>query len=161
MNNILYTFLFTMAAASAVGEHSNHSHSHSSDASALLRELTFVGAKIRQPPPPTDITAGFLHIINDGDEDDVLLSASAVFAARAEIHETRNDGGVMRMRPLPQGLGIAANARVALQPGGAHLMFFGVGDINPEGEEVVLNFARHGAVTVRFSVTTPDSAHQH
>ena len=167
MKNILCALIAVFFAVAALGEESKGRSSQATDpvVSFSHRGLTFVNAVVRQPPPAAEITAGFLEIINDSDEDDVLLSASAAFAARVEIHQTLNDNGVMRMRPLPQGMAVGGGDSIVLQPGGAHLMFFGVDAVAPDGEEVVLNFAQRGALTVRFSVGAPATpaaeAHSH
>ena len=50
------------------------------------------------------MAAGYLRITNTGSEPDRLLSASMPLAGRGDVHEMSMQGGVMRMRPLAQGL---------------------------------------------------------
>ena len=54
--------------------------------------------------------------------DDRLLGVSSPVAGRAEVHEMRMDGNVMRMREVMDGLALPAGKVVALAPGGYHIM---------------------------------------
>ena len=54
--------------------------------------------------------------------DDRLIGVSSPVAGRAEVHEMRMDGNVMRMRELTDGLLLPAGKAVALAPGGHHIM---------------------------------------
>lgn len=59
-------------------------------------------------------------------------------ATRPEIHTMSTDGGVMRMRPLPEGLPLPAGATVALRPGAEHLMLIDLAGPLRAGERVPL-----------------------
>lgn len=50
-----------------------------------------------------------------------LVAVSTPVAGVAEIHEMKMDGGVMKMRAMPD-LNLPANQSVELKPGGYHLM---------------------------------------
>ena len=54
--------------------------------------------------------------------DDRLVGVSSPIAGRAEVHEMRMDGNVMRMREVEGGLALPAGKVVALAPGGYHIM---------------------------------------
>jgi copper(I)-binding protein len=54
-----------------------------------------------------------------------LTGARTPVAASAEVHLMRMEGGVMKMRQVPH-LDLAAGRPVALEPGGYHLMLFGL-----------------------------------
>ena len=62
--------------------------------------------------------------------------------------------GVMTMRPVAGGLEIPAGGKVALAPGGYHLMFFGLKRQPKQGEKfsATLTFEKAGTVTVDFAV---------
>lgn len=66
----------------------------------------------------------FLTIVDHG-APDRLVSASSPIAAMLELHETVQEGDVMRMRPVPL-LPIASGQTVELKPGGYHLMAMGL-----------------------------------
>jgi len=50
-----------------------------------------------------------------------LLRAETPVAGHAEVHEMKMDGGVMKMRALPE-LDLPAGKAVELKPGGYHIM---------------------------------------
>ena len=66
--------------------------------------------------------SGYLTIENKGSTPDRLISGSADVAGKVEVHEMTMNNGVMKMRPLNQGLTIEPGKTVKLAPGGYHLM---------------------------------------
>lgn len=116
--------------------------------------LVISDAWIRPSLPGAPNGAGYLIIRNTGPVADRLLGGSTPVAATFEVHEMSMAGGIMRMRPLPQGLPIPPRRQVRLQPGGFHLMLIGlrrplnVGDRIP----IRLRFARAGEIEVAFTV---------
>ena len=52
---------------------------------------------------------------------DTLLGAASPVAAKAELHESFDDNGVMKMRPVAS-LPVVPGKPVKLQPGGYHIM---------------------------------------
>jgi periplasmic copper chaperone A len=98
--------------------------------------------------------AGYAEIINSGSTPDRLVSATSPAAATVEIHTMTMDGGIMRMRALPDGLAIAARGAAALKSGGAHLMLIGLKAPLVEGTLVplTLRFAKGGPVKVELKV---------
>jgi hypothetical protein len=62
--------------------------------------------------------------------------------------------GVMTMRPVSGGLEIPAGGKIALKPGGYHLMFIGLKRQPKQGEKfpATLTFEKAGSVTVEFAV---------
>lgn len=113
-------------------------------------------AWVRALPPNAPVAGGFAAIGNVGDSADILLGASSDEAARVELHEVRHEAGVMRMRPLADGLPIPAGASVELKPGGYHLMFIAPVRAFAAGERVhaTLHFQHAGAIDVVFEVRT-------
>lgn len=74
----------------------------------------------------TGSTAAYLTIANEGDGADRLLAVSVPPPAEASLHSTTNDDGISRMRPIADGVEIAAGERVVLKPGGTHVMVTGL-----------------------------------
>lgn len=113
----------------------------------------------RPIPPGAPVAGGYLTIVNAGTKADRLLAVSSPHAGRVELHRMSMDGGVMRMRPIPEGLDIPAGSSVSLAPGGYHLMIFGpkqglkLGDRLP----VVLRFAKAGEVKADLVTEDPAS----
>lgn len=97
---------------------------------------------------------GFLTISNTGGHEDRLTGGSSAIAREVQVHSTSMDGGIMRMRHLPQGLAIPAGQTVTLRPGSFHIMFMGLKRPLKRGEmvPVSLRFARAGVVNVTFKV---------
>lgn len=54
-----------------------------------------------------------------------LTGAKSPVAKSCEVHEMKHDKGVMKMRAIPS-LPLPAGEVVALEPGGLHLMLFGI-----------------------------------
>lgn len=111
------------------------------------------------PPPGAPSVAGYLEVRNDGDTADRLLGATAAFAERVELHESRVEDDVVSMRPLGDGIALPPGQTVRLAPGGMHLMF-----VRPEplGEgdrrSATLQFERAGSLTVEFVVERPEAS---
>ena len=96
--------------------------------------------------------AVYVTISNAGAEPDTLLSATSDAARTVELHETTNDGGVMRMRPI-QKLIVPAGGRVEMKPGGMHIMLLGLThDLKPgDTVKVTVTFDRAGPMTLEAS----------
>lgn len=96
---------------------------------------------------------GVFLTITDKGGPDRLVGASTPVAAVAEVHETINDNGVMRMRPIPA-LPLQPGQPVVLKPGGYHIMLMGMKQQLKDGETfpVTLNFEKAGSVTTTVHV---------
>lgn len=123
-------------------------------------QATPTGGAIATAPAGMGMTgptsAIFLVIRNDGRDPDRLIAASTDVALVTELHQTRMEGGVMRMDQVPA-IEVPAGGRVELKPGGYHVMLIGVqrelkiGDRFP----VRLHFEKSGALTVEAEVRQP------
>ncbi|RYD65160.1 MAG: copper chaperone PCu(A)C [Sphingomonadales bacterium] len=112
------------------------------------------------------VGAGYLTIRNTDTRPDRLVSATSPRAAKVEIHTMSLEGGIMRMRPLPNGLEVPAGGEAALAPGGYHIMLIGLKSPLKEGERIpaTLRFERAGTLRVQFKVAAagapgPDAEH--
>ena len=76
---------------------------------------------IREPPPGSDVAAGFMTLRNTGPRPLNIVGASSPDFASAMLHETRTEGGMSRMI-AQHALTLAPGAKVELAPGGLHLM---------------------------------------
>ena len=108
----------------------------------------------RAVPEGASVGVGYLAIRNTGDAPDRLVSASASIAGETEIHHTTMADGVMRMRPVPDGVPVPAKGAVMLEPNGYHFMFMGLTQPLKEGDAfpAKLTFERAGSVEVTFHV---------
>jgi len=108
----------------------------------------------RATPPGAKVAGGYFSVTNNGSSPDRLLSISSEISDKAELHEMGVKDGVMTMRPVSGGLEIPAGGKVALKPGGYHLMFIGLKRQPKQGEKfpATLTFEKAGSVTVEFAV---------
>ncbi|WP_136617248.1 MULTISPECIES: copper chaperone PCu(A)C [Mesorhizobium] len=108
----------------------------------------------RATPAGAKVAGGYFTITNNGSAPDRLVSISSDVSEKAELHEMGVKDGVMTMRPVAGGLEIPAGGKVALAPGGYHLMFIGLKRQPKQGEKfsATLTFEKAGAVSVDFAV---------
>lgn len=108
----------------------------------------------RATPASAQVAGGYVEIRNAGYSPDRLVGATVEVAGRVEIHEMSVVDGVMRMRPLPNGLIIPGGRTVTLAPGGYHFMFMELRRPLAQGERIkgTLIFERSGSIDVQFDV---------
>ena len=106
------------------------------------------------------VGAGYTIIVNSGKTADQLVSATSPAVDKVEIHSMTMDGGVMKMRPLPDGIAIPAGGTTKLAPGGYHLMLLGLKKPLVEGTlvPVTLSFAKAGPVKIELKVEAAGAA---
>jgi copper(I)-binding protein len=111
----------------------------------------------------------YMTIVNNGVRADRLLNVSGGIANRVELHATKMDGDVMRMRPVSGGVEIAPGEKVEIGPGGLHVMLMGLAVPLKEGDKfpITLEFEHAGAVEVSVHVenkaapSRPEREHHH
>jgi copper(I)-binding protein len=115
--------------------------------------LSVTDAWTRVSPPGSSVGAGYLHVENRG-PDDRLVAVESPRAKRVELHGASHEGGVMRMWRLEDGLALPRGARVRLQPGGTHLMFFELSPPLALGEKMplTLRFEKAGSIEIALDV---------
>lgn len=97
-----------------------------------------------------------MSIANRGFVPDRLVSAETLMARSVEAHEMSMTDGVMRMRPMPEGIPLSPGGMAWLRPGGMHLMLIGPTEAFVPGGRVplTLRFERAGTVMVELEVAT-------
>lgn len=122
----------------------------------MAGDIMLIQPWTRATPPGATTGAGYLTVMNHGSTPDTLLGGFTSAAAKLEIHQTSMTGGVITMRPAPDGVTIPPGATVTLKPegGGYHIMLTGLKEPLKAGTHLpaTLNFAKAGAVQVEFSV---------
>lgn len=113
----------------------------------------------RPTPPGTPVGVGYMTISNQGDTPVTLVSGQTPVAARVSIHETTTQDGLMKMRPLKDGLTVPAGETVTLKPHSYHLMLEQLEEPLREGDEVplTLNFEELEPLEVRLYVEQRDT----
>lgn len=102
---------------------------------------------------PQAVTAGYLEITNNTDTDDALVSVTADWAGKIELHNIVADGDVMNMVPV-ENIAIPAHQTAELKSGSYHIMLFDLtGPLNVgETRNATLNFLHAKPVKVTFKV---------
>ena len=71
-------------------------------------------------------STGAVYLTLTSPAGDKLTGVTSPAAPRAGLHETRMDGGIMRMRPVEGGLDLPPGLPVTLAPAGRHIMLEGL-----------------------------------
>ena len=99
-------------------------------------------------------TTGAAYVtLMGGPVADSLVGASTPVAATAQVHETIDDHGVMKMRPVAS-VPVPAGQMVTFAPGGYHIMLMGLKHPLAAGESfpLTLTFAHAAPLTVDVTV---------
>jgi hypothetical protein len=88
---------------------------------AQAETLNVSDAWVRQGPPTAQVLGAYMTLANPGAQEIAITSASSPQFETVEIHRTEIVDGMARMIPQER-LAIPAGGRVALEPGGLHLM---------------------------------------
>ena len=98
--------------------------------------------------------AVYLTLLNPTETDDTLLKVSTPAARAAEVHETLEEDGVLRMEAFPEGLPVPAGSRIELAPGGKHVMLLALPEELVPGEtlELTLHFDQAGPKTLTVPI---------
>ena len=129
--------------------------------SASVGEIDVRGAWAAATPGGVENAAAYLTIRNNGQTDDMVLSATSPRARAVEIHEMSMSmpEGMMQMRPMGA-LPLPAGQDTTLAPGATHLMFIDIDAPFAPGETVpvTLEFAQGEAITLELPVSAQPAA---
>jgi len=94
-------------------------------------------------------TAVYFTIKNNTNGSDKLIKAVSALATRIGFHTHKHENGVMKMVQI-ENIPVPANSILKVEPGGYHLMVFGLSMKFRVGDEfpLVLTFAKAGRVAV-------------
>ena len=117
----------------------------------LAAALVVANGHVRDTLPGQTVTAAYCDISNTTSEDAVLTGVSTPIASSVEIHETRNEAGIVRMRRLDR-IVVPAGSTVHLRPGGKHLMLFDADTAGIHEAAFVFEFAAGQTTRGAFEV---------
>lgn len=106
-------------------------------------------AWVRATVPQQRATGAFMRLSADAPVR--LVGVSSPAAARAELHEMRMEGNLMRMRRVAS-IELAAGRPLVLAPGGYHIMLLDLARQARAGERIALGLEFEGAEGRRFRV---------
>lgn len=134
---------------------------------ARAQPVTVKDAWVRAPAPGQKVAGAYMELVSRTPL--ALTGVASAAAARAELHSTSMEGGVMRMRPVAR-IELPAGSTVKLAPGGLHIMLVDLRQPLKPGDKVALtltvqraDFASSSVFTVTAVVRaeTPDTTHRH
>lgn len=115
---------------------------------------------VRLAPPNAQVTAAFMTLRNPGSQAVKLVKADNTASAITELHSHLNEGGVMKMRAVPD-IAVPAGGEVVLKPGGLHVMLINLTTSLKEGDSVPirLSFDDGSTQQIQFPVKRPAATH--
>lgn len=119
-------------------------------------------AQVRLLPPVVPNTSAYFQLENDTSQPLILVSGASPLSERVEIHNHVQENGVMKMVHVPS-ITVAAGETLTLQPGGYHLMLFGLKKPLKEGQTVPVTLTTQSGFTIAIEakVTKAIAKHHH
>lgn len=104
---------------------------------------------------PRGMTNGavYMMFMNEGNTTDTLMSAESEVAETVELHESKMEGEVMKMKPVSS-IEVPAGGSTTLKPGGLHVMLINLKQELTPGEKITLtlNFEKSGPMTIEAEI---------
>jgi hypothetical protein len=144
--------------ATSVDTHKTNGSYHFTAAAADASDISLDHVWARASAGNATTGAAYLTVTDHG-RPDRLVGVSTPVAATAELHETINDNGVMKMRPVA-GIALEPGKPVKFSPGGYHVMLTGLKSPLKAGDSFPLTLAFEHAqpITVTAAVEAVGAA---
>jgi len=128
----------------------------SASLAAQAPTITVRDAWVREPMGGRNMTGAFAIVENTGPTPKAIVAASASISDTVELHEMKNEAGMMRMSPVKR-LEVPAHGTLELKPGSFHVMLFDIKTRPSPGETVrlTLTFDDGTTVTTEAAVRKP------
>ena len=112
----------------------------------------------RAVAPGQTTGAAYLTIANTGDAPDRLVSAKASLSMMSALHASSTENGIVSMAAV-DGVDVPAKGKVALAPGGTHIMIMDLKVPMTAGERffVDLKFEKSGSKTAAGKIVAAGS----
>jgi len=118
--------------------------------SASSAEPIVVEAPYSRPLPPGQSTGVvYLSIRNEGKASFMLTSVSSPQAQKAEFHRHTHEDGMMKMRKIDE-IELEVGKTLRFEPGGYHIMLFGVKGPWQVGQRVALTITTKSGAEIPF-----------
>jgi copper(I)-binding protein len=117
------------------------------------KHISFKAPWIRAMPPMAMTTAGYVEIHNSSYVADKLLKVWSSEVESIEIHQTKQDGNMLKMLPADN-TSVPPKGKLVMQPGGYHLMMMGIKKPLIENEiiKVSFEFETAGIIDMNFPI---------
>jgi periplasmic copper chaperone A len=116
---------------------------------AASAQVTVKDAWVRATVAQQKATGAFMQL--ESKQDAKLVSAQSPVAGVVEVHEMAMEGGVMKMRAVPN-LALPAGKAVELKPGGYHVMLMDLKGQVKDGDTVPVTLVVEGKDGKRQSI---------
>ena len=118
-----------------------------------MAEMGVTNGWIRATPPNAKMGAAYLTVMNHQDQADALIGASSSLAEVVEIHNIKEENGMLKMYPVDS-LEVPAKGMVMLKPGGYHIMLINLKQAPKLGEShtLTLRFRKAPDLVVELPV---------
>jgi copper(I)-binding protein len=103
-------------------------------------QITVIDPYVTMAPPNATATAAYMVLKNDGSAEIKLTKVDDNAAKATELHAHIHEGGMMKMRQVPD-IALAAKSETALQPGGLHIMLIGLTAPLKEGDKIAFTLS--------------------
>lgn len=115
---------------------------------------------VRLPAVPGRPGAAYFTL-RGGTDPAILIGASSPQAEKVELHESSMEGGVMRMGQL-DAVELPAGGVVKFEPGGKHIMLFGIDPSLKPGDRMKIAFRLdpEREIVVESEVRSPGGGHE-
>ena len=108
-------------------------------AAAQTPAVTVHDAWVREPMGGRNMTGAFAVVENPGATAKAIVAASSDISDKVELHEMKNENGMMKMSPVKK-MDVPAKGKLELKPGSFHVMLFDVKKKISDGEKISLTF---------------------
>lgn len=102
-------------------------------------ELAITDASVKLNANPAGPSAAYFTV-KGGEIATTITGVQTADAERAEIHESKMEGGMMRMNAIAD-VDVPANGEVRFEQGGLHVMLFGLTDAARAAGKIVLSIS--------------------
>jgi copper(I)-binding protein len=154
MTNILSRTIFPCFAAAFALALAQLSAPAAQDGDYDVGSIHIAQPWARATPKGATSGAAYMAITNRGTTPERVNCVSSDASGQCQIHSMTMEGGVMKMRPVEDGLEVKPGETVTLQPSGFHVMLVGLKHPLEKGQtvKVTLKFDHAGTVDVEYPV---------
>lgn len=126
-------------------------------AAAAQTTVTVHDAWIREPMGNRNMTGAFAIVENTGATPRAIVAASSDVSDKVELHEMKNEKGMMQMSPV-KSIAVPAHGKVELKPGSFHVMIFDLKKKPAAGDKITLTLTLDDGtkVSTEATVRKPD-----
>jgi copper(I)-binding protein len=124
---------------------------------AAQTAVTVHDAWVREPMGTRNMTGAFAIVENISATPRAIVAASCDVSDKVELHEMKNEGGMMRMSPVSR-IEVPARGKLELKPGSFHVMIFDMKKKPAAGDTITLTLTLDDGtkVSTEATVRKPD-----